>query len=42
MLEKRIGVPVVARSYQQQWLDRIIDGMAKQGTAKLYKKKRKC
>jgi putative transposase len=41
MLEKRIGVPVVARSYQQQWLDRIIDGTAKQGTAKLYKKKRK-
>ncbi|MBN2910650.1 hypothetical protein JQC72_14195 [Polycladomyces sp. WAk] len=41
MPEKRIGVPVVARLYQQQWLDRIIDGMAKQGTAKLYRKKRK-
>jgi transposase len=40
-LEKRIGVPVVARPYQQKWLDRIIEGATKQGTAKLYKKKRK-
>ncbi|MBN2908587.1 hypothetical protein JQC72_03520 [Polycladomyces sp. WAk] len=31
----------MARSYQQQWLDRIIDGTAKQGTAKLYRKNRK-
>jgi putative transposase len=34
-------VPVVARPYKQKWLDRIIEGAAKQGTAKLYKKKRK-
>jgi putative transposase len=40
-LEKRIGVPVVVRSYQQKWLDRIIEGTARQGTAKLFKKKRK-
>jgi hypothetical protein len=40
-LGKRVGVPVVARPYQQKWLDRIIEGTAKQGTAKLYKKKRK-
>jgi putative transposase len=40
-LEKRIGVPVVVRPYQQKWLDRIIDGTARQGTAKLFKKKRK-
>lgn len=39
--EKRVGVPVVTREYQQKWLDRIIDGTAKQGTAKLYKKKKK-
>jgi transposase len=38
---KRVGVPVVARPYQQKWLDRIIEGEAKQGTTKLYKKKRK-
>jgi hypothetical protein len=40
-LGKRVSVPVVARPYQQKWLDRIIEGTAKQGTAKLYKKKRK-
>jgi transposase len=38
-MEKRIGIPVVVRPYQQKWLDRIIDGTVKQGTAKLYKKK---
>lgn len=41
-LEKKIGVPVVTRSYQQAWLNRLINGTAKQGTAKLYKKKKKC
>jgi transposase len=40
-LGKRVGMPVVDRPYQQKWLDRIIEGTAKQGTAKLYKKKRK-
>lgn len=40
-LEKKIGVPVVTRSYQQAWLNRLINGTAKQGTAKLYKKKKK-
>ncbi|AMA71814.1 MULTISPECIES: RNA-guided endonuclease TnpB family protein [Aneurinibacillus] len=40
-LEKIIGVPVVARPYQQAWLNRIINGTAKQGAAKLYKKKKK-
>jgi putative transposase len=40
-LEKKIGVPVVARPYQQVWLNRIINGTAKQGAAKLYKKKKK-
>ncbi|KJE25950.1 transposase, IS605 OrfB family [Geobacillus kaustophilus] len=40
-LEKKIGVPVVVRPYQQTWLDRIMNGTAKQGTAVLYKKKKK-
>ena len=40
-LEKRIGVPVVVHSYQQKWLNQIMNGSAKQGTAKLYKKKNK-
>ncbi|PJW13965.1 transposase [Geobacillus sp. Manikaran-105] len=40
-LEKRVGVPIVTREYQQKWLDRIMDGTAKQGTATLYKKKKK-
>jgi putative transposase len=40
-LEKKIGVPVVARPYQQAWLERIIKGTVKQGAGKLYKKKRK-
>lgn len=40
-LEKRIGVPVVAKPFQQAWLDKIINGAVKQGTAKLYKKKQK-
>ncbi|OKO95827.1 Mobile element protein [Geobacillus proteiniphilus] len=40
-LEKRIGVPVVTRPYQEAWLNRLLDGTAKQGAAKLYKKKKK-
>ncbi|WMJ16543.1 transposase [Geobacillus proteiniphilus] len=40
-LEKRIGVPVVTRSYQEAWLNRLINGTAKQGAAKLYKKRKK-
>ncbi|MFD2074812.1 RNA-guided endonuclease TnpB family protein [Geobacillus jurassicus] len=40
-LEKRIGVPVVTRPYQEAWLDRLIHGTAKQGAAKLYKKRKK-
>jgi putative transposase len=40
-LEKKIGVPVVARPFQQAWLERIIAGTAKQGAGKLYKKKQK-
>ncbi|MDR6226803.1 transposase [Desmospora profundinema] len=40
-LEKRIGVPVVARPYQQAWIEKIISGTVKQGAAKLYQKKRK-
>jgi putative transposase len=38
---KKIGVPVVARPYQQAWLSKIVAGTVKQGAAKLYKKKRK-
>ncbi|AMV12239.1 transposase [Geobacillus thermoleovorans] len=40
-LEKRVGVPVVTRPYQEAWLNRLLDGTAKQGAAKLYKKKKK-
>jgi putative transposase len=40
-LEKRIGVPVVTRPFQQTWLDQIIDETVKQGAGRLYKKKRK-
>jgi IS605 OrfB family transposase len=40
-LEKRIGVPVIVQSYQQKWLERMMEGTAKQGTAKLFRKKRK-
>ncbi|OKO96771.1 Mobile element protein [Geobacillus proteiniphilus] len=40
-LEKRIGVPVVTRPYQEAWLNRLINGTAKQGAAKLYKKRKK-
>lgn len=38
-LDKRVGVPVIAETYQQHWLDRILNGEAKQGAAKLYEKK---
>uniref|UniRef100_UPI0004738271 transposase n=1 Tax=Geobacillus thermocatenulatus TaxID=33938 RepID=UPI0004738271 len=40
-LEKRIGVPVVTRPYQEAWMNRLLDGTAKQGAAKLYKKRKK-
>ncbi|WJQ10980.1 transposase [Geobacillus stearothermophilus] len=40
-LEKRVGVPVVTRPYQEAWLNRLLDGTAKQGAAKLYKKRKK-
>jgi len=40
-LERRIGVPVVARPYQEAWLNRLLDGTVKQGAAKLYKKRKK-
>jgi putative transposase len=40
-LEKRIGVPVVARPFQQAWLEKIIQGSVQLGAAKLYQKKRK-
>ncbi|MED4971688.1 MULTISPECIES: RNA-guided endonuclease TnpB family protein [Geobacillus thermoleovorans group] len=40
-LEKRIGVPVVTRPYQEEWLNRLLDGTVKQGAAKLYKKRKK-
>lgn len=38
-LEKRVGVPVVVEIYQKHWLDRILSGQAKHGTAALYEKK---
>ena len=38
-LEKRVGVPVVAETYQQHWLDEILDGKAKQGATELYEKR---
>ena len=34
-------MPVVVRSYQETWLNRLLDGTAKQGAAKLYKKRKK-
>jgi transposase len=40
-LEKRIGVPVIVQSYQQKWLERMMAGTARQGTAKLFRKKQK-
>lgn len=40
-VEKRIGVPVVAESFQMHWLDQVIAGAVKQGAAKLYQKKKK-
>ncbi|MFD1407797.1 RNA-guided endonuclease TnpB family protein [Kroppenstedtia eburnea] len=40
-LEKRIGVPVIARPFQQVWLDQILSGTVKQGAGQLYKKKKK-
>ncbi|MFC4078187.1 RNA-guided endonuclease InsQ/TnpB family protein [Salinithrix halophila] len=40
-LEKRIGVPVVARPFQQAWLEKIMKGTVKLGAAKLYQKKQK-
>lgn len=40
-LEKRIGVPVVAREYQQKWLERIVQGDIKLGAATLHKKRKK-
>lgn len=40
-LEKRIGVPVVVRPYQQAWLERILSGTVKQGASELYRKKGK-
>lgn len=40
-LEKRIGVPVVARPFQKEWLEKILNGTVKLGAAELYKKKRK-
>ncbi|MUV38314.1 Nicotinate-nucleotide--dimethylbenzimidazole phosphoribosyltransferase [Lentibacillus sp. JNUCC-1] len=38
-LEKRIGVPLVVRPFQQKWLDKILNGEAKQGTVDLFKKR---
>ncbi|MFZ3578702.1 RNA-guided endonuclease InsQ/TnpB family protein [Virgibacillus sp. DJP39] len=38
-LEKRIGVPVIAETYQQHWLDRILEGKAKQGATELFQKR---
>jgi putative transposase len=39
--EKRVGVPIVVQDFQQRWLDLLLNGEAKQGAGKLYKKKRK-
>ncbi len=38
-LKKRIAVPVVAKDYQQYWLDKLLSGKAKQGKTELYKKR---
>ncbi|MGG4495629.1 RNA-guided endonuclease InsQ/TnpB family protein [Brevibacillus reuszeri] len=40
-LEKRIGVPIVAHGHQKIWLDRLINGEVKQGTAELFYKRGK-
>jgi putative transposase len=40
-LEKRVGVPVVAKSFQVAWLEKMINGTVKQGAGKLYQKKKK-
>ncbi|MBS4205049.1 RNA-guided endonuclease InsQ/TnpB family protein [Lederbergia citrea] len=39
--EKRIGVPIIVKSYQQKWLDELLSGEAKQGKAELYEKRRR-
>lgn len=38
-LEKRIGVPIIVKAYQQRWLDKLLSGEARQGTAELYEKR---
>jgi putative transposase len=38
-LEKRVGVPVVVETYQKHWLDKILEGKAKQGATELYEKR---
>lgn len=38
-LEKRVGVPVQISPYQSKYLDRLLSGQAKQGTAYLVKKR---
>lgn len=40
-LEKRVGVPVVAKPFQVAWLEKVINGTVKQGAGKLYQKKKK-
>jgi putative transposase len=37
--EKRIAVPLVAEVYQQHWIDKMMAGTVKQGTAELYEKR---
>ncbi|RJX18226.1 MAG: transposase [Ammonifex sp.] len=36
-LEKRVGVPIVVQSYQEKYLEMLLSGQAKQGSAKLVK-----
>lgn len=38
-LEKRVGIPVFVTSYQQHWIDKLLEGKVKQGAAELYEKK---
>src|SRR5699024_2831400 len=38
-LKKRVGVPVVAKTYQKHWLEKLLNGEAKQGTMLLYEKR---
>lgn len=38
-LEKRVGVPVIAKPFQVKWLEKIINGTVKQGAGKLYQEK---